>query len=60
MNGKFKLGKHGNPKVIPSGKYLGAIINADGYMDDEVKHRIAQAQKAMKHLNLIWRSEELP
>ena len=28
-------------------------------MDDEVTHRIAQAQKAMHKLNNIWRSREL-
>ena len=60
MNGQIKIGKQGSLKITPNGKYLGSIINAEGYMDDEEKNRISQAQKAMHQLNNIWRSNELP
>ena len=60
MNGKIKLGPFGNLKIAPTGKYLGVMMNPDGYMDDEVQHRISQAQKAMQCLNNIWKSRELP
>ena len=42
---KIKLDKHGTIRVTQSSKYLGAILNTDGNMNEEIGQRIKKPIK---------------